>query len=596
MSKRRWTLSLAALALAACAGGAQAAAPSKCTVGVMAELPVTMRGQRPLVTAKLNGREASFVADSGAFYSTITSSLASELKLPEDRGSIILRGAGGSVRAYAATVKAFDLAGSHIPNIQFIVIPSIGGDVDGLLGQNILGVADVEYDLANGVIRLMRPKDCADTALAYWAAGKPISIIEIEPPSPSKPHTVGTVMVNGAKVRAMFDTGAGVSMLSLRAAARAGVRTDSPGVTTVAPSVGLGSRPVRSWIAPFSSFEIGGEKITTTRLRLGDASFADQDMVIGADFFLSHRVYVSNKQKRLYFTYNGGRVFDLTSPASAPAGTEPPEPPEPQSTASADDPKDADGFARRGAALESRRDYAGAIADFTRAMELDPKEPDYPFRRATARLANRQPVLAISDLDAALRLQPGHPDALTARAGLHLAAGDRRGAKADLDAIASAAARDADLRLRLAGLYSRADFLEEAVAQYGLWLSTHPDNGARPVALNGRCWGRALLGRDLDDALADCNRALAISPGSASYLDSRGMVQLRLGAYDKAIADYDAVIRVRPKSAWSLYGRGLAKLGKGLKAEGQADLAAATAIQPGLPAEAKAHGLAPPAP
>jgi len=40
-------------------------------------------------------------------------------------------------------------------------------------------------------------------------------------------------------------------------------------------------------------------------------------MLIGADFFLSHRVYVASSQNRLYFTYNGGPVFDL-SPAREP--------------------------------------------------------------------------------------------------------------------------------------------------------------------------------------------------------------------------------------------------------------------------------------
>ena len=34
-------------------------------------------------------------------------------------------------------------------------------------------------------------------------------------------------------------------------------------------------------------------------------------MLIGADFFLSHRIYVASSQRKLYFTYNGGPVFNL---------------------------------------------------------------------------------------------------------------------------------------------------------------------------------------------------------------------------------------------------------------------------------------------
>ena len=29
-------------------------------------------------------------------------------------------------------------------------------------------------------------------------------------------------------------------------------------------------------------------------------------MLLGADFFLSHRIYVANSRDKLYFTYNGG--------------------------------------------------------------------------------------------------------------------------------------------------------------------------------------------------------------------------------------------------------------------------------------------------
>ena len=30
------------------------------------------------------------------------------------------------------------------------------------------------------------------------------------------------------------------------------------------------------------------------------------DMLLGMDFFLSHHIYISKAQHRLYFTYNGG--------------------------------------------------------------------------------------------------------------------------------------------------------------------------------------------------------------------------------------------------------------------------------------------------
>jgi hypothetical protein len=84
---------------------------------------------------------------------------------------------------------------------------------------------------------------------------------------------------------------------------------------------GLGSRWVETWIATFPSLKIGDEEIRNARLRFAD--LGEIDMLLGADFFLSHRIYVASSKGKLYFTYNGGPVFNLASPtiaASSAAG------------------------------------------------------------------------------------------------------------------------------------------------------------------------------------------------------------------------------------------------------------------------------------
>jgi tetratricopeptide (TPR) repeat protein len=112
-------------------------------------------------------------------------------------------------------------------------------------------------------------------------------------------------------------------------------------------------------------------------------------------------------------------------------------------------------------------------------------------------------------------------------------------------------------------------------------------------ALNGRCWARALLGKDLTRALADCDAAVRRNGKFAQFHDSRGLVYLRLAQFDKAIADYDAALAIDSKIAWSLYGRGIAKLRLGQTAQGKADIAAAAALAPELPDIAKGYGVTP---
>jgi len=33
------------------------------------------------------------------------------------------------------------------------------------------------------------------------------------------------------------------------------------------------------------------------------------DMILGTDFFMAHRVLISNSQRKVYITYNGGKLF-----------------------------------------------------------------------------------------------------------------------------------------------------------------------------------------------------------------------------------------------------------------------------------------------
>ncbi|HEX7758531.1 MAG TPA: tetratricopeptide repeat protein, partial [Caulobacteraceae bacterium] len=277
------------------------------------------------------------------------------------------------------------------------------------------------------------------------------------------------------------------------------------------------------------------------------------------------------------------------------------------------EPADAEGFSRRGAAFAARRDFEHALADFDRACTMAPAEPRYLYQRGMVRLENRQPVLALTDFDQALKLKPDDVATLLARAEMRLAqlgraadgkagegkagdgkAGDGRvGALADLDAAARAAAKSSDERLTIARLYASAFAFEPALVQTDLWIAAHPDDNQMGQALNGRCWTRAMLGRDLNKALSDCNAALRRQPAEAGFLDSRGLVRLRLGDLDRSIADYDAALALRPTNGWSLYGRGLARQRKGLKAEGDADIAAALALNPALADEARRAGLTP---
>jgi tetratricopeptide (TPR) repeat protein len=571
-------------------------AEAACTLGKIAELPVTMSGLVPLVPAKVNGVDALFIADSGAFFSMLAPAGVSRFGLQP--GSLPfgfhLQGVGGDAYVSLASARDFAFAGRPYHHVEFLVgEQGFGHGAAGLLGQNVLGHADVEYDLANGVIRLMAAEGCRDAALSYWIKpNQAYSVIGIEATDPHNSKIAGSATLNGVRIRVVFDTGSPLSILSLSAAARAGVHPRDPGVISAGYTGGVGQRSyLETWIAPFARFKLGDEEVQNTRLRIGDTRLGESiDMLIGADFFLSHRVYVAKSQNKLYFTYNGGPVFRLDA---APAQQAPAAADKAPSSAYADVPTDAAGFARRAAAYAARHDLTHALADIDQAVALDPASAAYLRERGAIRIGAGQADAAMADFDQALKLKPGDVGALLERADLNLARRNPGQARLDLAAADRAAASDPDARLRIGVVYMRADLPTAAIAEYDQWIAAHPKDDRMAAALNERCWTRAVWNQDLPLALTDCNAALRLSPGNPAYLDSRGLVRLRLGDYDKAIADYDGALRLITDSPWTFYGRGLAQLRKGRTAEGGADLKTVAARWPHFAEEAKARGLTP---
>jgi tetratricopeptide (TPR) repeat protein len=575
------------LAAAIPAEGAVAACKIKA-----ASLPVTMLGDRPLLPAKINGGDAMFMVDSGAFFSMITPASASKFKLMRSAlpQGMIVEGSTGAASAEAGFVDVFTLDDVPIRRVQFVIAGGeIGEGAAGVIGQNILGRFDVDYDLAHGLVRLLEPSGCGRANLAYWAGEKPVSIIDLEPELDYRQtvQTKAVVYLNGVRLEAMLDTGAAMSVVSEKAAARAGVTPQDAGVIASGRSGGIAMRTLPTWLGRFASFKIGGEEARNQKITFGGLKVADTDILLGADFFLSHHVLVSNSQKKIYFTYNGGPIFALNGKPRevwGDAGAPPPK----ETIA---EPTDAAGFALRGAASESRGDSTAAIADLSSALKMAPANVDYLYQRGRAYIAAKQPFLAMADFDRAIAIKPDDVPVLVARAALKLGGRDRAGALADVEAADKASAKQDDVRLDLGRLYSRADEAQAAITQFDLWLAAHPEAPQMPDALKGRCWSRALLGQDLDKALADCNRALRLLPHDAMSLDSRGLVHLRRLELDAAIGDYDASLAINPKSAWSLYGRGLAKQRKGDAPGAAADIAAALVINPELPDRVKRWGV-----
>lgn len=579
---------LCTILLATLAAASRASAAGNCRLQELGEMPVTMDGLKPMVDVSIDGAPARLIADSGGFFNLIGDSEVDRLKLrpgplggPNTRFApdTLVKGVNGVVRAQAEVARVVSIPGHSFEDVRFLVAPNhYSTQASGLLGQNFLNVSDTEYDLANGVIRLFKPSGCANAVLTYWAGDKPYSVITVDPVEDHGGDIRGRVSVNGVEIEAVFDTGSSRSVLSLHGAAKAGINRTDPDLRPGGVTSGIGRRLEQTWIAPVQSFKVGDEEIRNTHLRVGDIDIEGADMLIGADFFLSHRILVANTQKRLYLTYNGGPVFDLgvANDEAAPV-------------AGAEEPTTAQGFIRRAEASSARREYAQAIADYTKAVGLSPKDSGILLARGRTYAADHQPRLALADFDQALRLKPDDVGVLMTRGALQLQEQHPDLARADFDAAAS---HDRQLLVLIGAAYTNAGLYPQAIAALDAWLSDPPKDADVASALNDRCWTRALWNRELGKALADCDASLKLDSRNLNFHNSRGVVLMRLGRDDEAIREYDSILREQPNAAWPLYLRGAAKLDAGRAADGETDLKTAVAIDPTVTARAQKDGLA----
>lgn len=279
-------------------------------------IPVLLDGGlRPVVTAKVNGKPGRFLVDSSSAVNQISSKYAAAQKLAQAPGA-------GGAPAIAKAPK-FEFAGATLADVPFAVSDQLA-DSDGVIGQTFLHQGDVEYDLAGpaappggrrggggppggGMVKLAKAEGCEGANLAYWAKeGDVFYEAALTPVASGAPFTQTEIVVNGVKLRAMFATGKAYTTITEKAAAKAGVKTTDAGVTPL----GEGGK---SWKASFNSVIVGNEEIKNEPLEIDATNDDFYDVLIGADFFSKHHLYVANSQQKIYFTRTAapGPVFNV---------------------------------------------------------------------------------------------------------------------------------------------------------------------------------------------------------------------------------------------------------------------------------------------
>jgi len=289
------------------------------------EAPVTVTGGALTAQAEINGRRVRMIVDTGSISTLLFRDSAEQLGLPLHTEIGLKVSGGGPPVTESAEVETLQVGTLVSKNVNLVVTGrNPGSHGQGLVGADLLLQADVEVDVPEGKVRFFKPVNCAGDQVVYWGAAYAVS--------PMLGAAGGRVEVmvslNGAKVRALLDTGVGSSVVGSAAAARAGVAPAPRAVSASdSPQAGQGD------VGVVPTFAFGDETIHNARLEIaslfGEGQDADANlagpgaggaqMLLGADFFRSHRVYIARSQRKVYVTYIGGPVFATTpAPAATP--------------------------------------------------------------------------------------------------------------------------------------------------------------------------------------------------------------------------------------------------------------------------------------
>ena len=249
----------------------------------------------------------------------------------------------------------------------------------------------------------------------------------------------------------------------------------------------------------------------------------------------------------------------------------------------------AEAHALRGRELRHATEYARALEEYARAIELDPElalahygrglthqlmddlpaalaaldradelAPDTGWiiaeRAETYRLAARFEE-AVADFSRAIALDPTDDVALAGRAVCRHSLEQYDAALADFHRALSIDEDNLWALVRRARLRRSRGELDEAFADFDLAVSRAPDV-AWVASERGDGYRRT---ERYEDAVAELGRALSLEPDYASALASRGAALHELDRNEEALADLDRAVALLPGYSWALVMRARAK-------------------------------------
>jgi predicted aspartyl protease len=287
---RAWILVLIAFASPA---GAQ---PVDCTLQRVAQLEVTDdKAGNPMIPVRLNGRAVFLIVDTGGVFSSLSSELVEDLKLPEmPIDSYSVRSIGGAAVPRMVKVSEFGIGSITAKDIHFLSVPRTGSEWDGVLAPDLLRNFDVEFDPSTHTISLYKPHPCAGTVVYWTKAGYTTIRLRMN----ATGQSVFDVTLDGKALGAVLDSGSSVSWTNRSAAedlfGSVGELTSDNKAAQKAPP---------SAVHEFKELSFGGVTVSSPNIELLPNPLAPStQIIVGTTIMRRLHLYIAYRERVLYVT------------------------------------------------------------------------------------------------------------------------------------------------------------------------------------------------------------------------------------------------------------------------------------------------------
>jgi len=258
------------------------------------------------VPAHIDGEAVTMGLDTGA-HTYVSPETASRLRLPRDYGRRTRSiGTTAVLNVNNVLIRDLEFAGVHfrdksVPSIplegkvMFGDIGVIGTGISGLIGADLMSNYDFELDLKQFRLTLYKVSGCK-TVKPEWAGDYLQTPIEIT----GSRKVALPVEIDGVKLKAILDTGAGISAITRAAAARVGLTAAALKSDPASAVIGAGNVKADVPFHTFQNVAAAGLKTGPMKVSILKISSGESDVLLGLDFMRSKKLWISYATRTLF--------------------------------------------------------------------------------------------------------------------------------------------------------------------------------------------------------------------------------------------------------------------------------------------------------